>query len=64
MSGVKERLKKTGDEETVGGFAYLAQIAENTPSISNIKTYAQHVRELSGDKGCYGVEYLIKVVTE
>jgi replicative DNA helicase len=24
----------------VGGFAYLAQIAENTPSISNIKTYA------------------------
>jgi replicative DNA helicase len=44
---VKERLKKTGDEETVGGFAYLAQIAENTPSISNIKTYAQHVRELS-----------------
>ncbi|CAC9613294.1 Replicative DNA helicase (DnaB) (EC 3.6.4.12) [uncultured Gammaproteobacteria bacterium] len=44
---VKERLKKTGDDETVGGFAYLAQIAENTPSISNIKTYAQHVRELS-----------------
>jgi hypothetical protein len=26
---VKERLKKTGDEEVVGGFAYLAQIAEN-----------------------------------
>jgi replicative DNA helicase len=30
---VKERLKKTGDEEVVGGFAYLAQIAENTPSV-------------------------------
>lgn len=44
---VKERLKKTGDEETVGGFVYLAQIAENTPSISNIQTYAKHVRELS-----------------
>ncbi|SFV89697.1 Replicative DNA helicase [hydrothermal vent metagenome] len=44
---VKERLKKTGDEETVGGFTYLAQIAESTPSISNIKTYARHVRELS-----------------
>ncbi|WXT99411.1 MAG: Replicative DNA helicase [Catillopecten margaritatus gill symbiont] len=44
---VKERLKKTGDEETVGGFEYLAQIAESTPSIANVKTYAQHVRELS-----------------
>ncbi|SMN15154.1 Replicative DNA helicase [uncultured Candidatus Thioglobus sp.] len=44
---VKERLKKMGDEETVGGFAYLAQIAENTPSVSNIQTYAKHVRELS-----------------
>ncbi len=44
---VKERLKKTGEEESVGGFAYLAQIAENTPSVSNIKTYAKHVRELS-----------------
>jgi replicative DNA helicase len=44
---VKERLKKTGEEDTVGGFAYLAQIAENTPSISNIQTYAKHVRELS-----------------
>jgi len=44
---VKERLKKTGEEESVGGFAYLAQIAENTPSVSNIQTYAKHVRELS-----------------
>ncbi len=44
---VKERLKKTGEEDSVGGFAYLAQIAENTPSISNIQTYAKHVRELS-----------------
>lgn len=44
---VKERLKKTGDEEIVGGFEYLAQIADSTPSIANVKTYAQHVRELS-----------------
>lgn len=44
---VKERLKKTGEEEVVGGFTYLAQIAENTPSVSNIQTYAKHVRELS-----------------
>lgn len=44
---VKEQVKKNNDEETIGGFAYLAQIAENTPSISNIETYAKHVRELS-----------------
>ncbi|HIC40021.1 MAG TPA: replicative DNA helicase [Piscirickettsiaceae bacterium] len=44
---VKEQVKKTNDEETIGGFAYLAQIAENTPSISNIEAYAKHVRELS-----------------
>ncbi len=44
---VKEQVKKTDSEETIGGFIYLAQIAENTPSISNIEAYAKHVRELS-----------------
>ncbi|HIL02900.1 MAG TPA: replicative DNA helicase, partial [Candidatus Thioglobus autotrophicus] len=44
---VKEHVKKNGNEETIGGFVYLAQIAENTPSISNIEAYAKHVRELS-----------------
>ncbi|WP_428095559.1 replicative DNA helicase [Candidatus Thioglobus sp.] len=44
---VKEHVKKTGNEQTIGGFVYLAQIAENTPSISNIEAYAKHVRELS-----------------
>ena len=44
---VKEQLVKTGDEQTIGGFAYLATIADNTPSISNITAYAKHVRELS-----------------
>ena len=44
---VKEQLAKTGDEERIGGFAYLATIAENTPSVDNIKSYATHVRELA-----------------
>ncbi|NYT52099.1 MAG: replicative DNA helicase [Candidatus Vesicomyosocius endoextente] len=44
---VKEQVKKTNSEEIIGGFFYLAQIAENTPSISNIEAYAKHVRELS-----------------
>ncbi len=44
---VKEHVKKAGNEEVIGGFVYLAQIAENTPSVSNIEAYAKHVRELS-----------------
>lgn len=44
---VTEQLKKHGNEESIGGFSYLAGIAENTPSTSNIEAYAQHVRELS-----------------
>ena len=44
---VKEQVIKTHDEDSIGGFTYLAQIADNTPSVSNIETYANHVRELS-----------------
>ena len=44
---VKEQVIKTHDEDSIGGFAYLAQIAENTPSVSNIEAYAKHIRELS-----------------
>ena len=44
---VKEQVIKTHDEDSIGGFTYLAQIADNTPSVFNIETYAKHVRELS-----------------
>ncbi len=44
---VKEQVIKTHSEESIGGFVYLAQIADNTPSVSNIEAYAKHVRELS-----------------
>ena len=44
---VKEQVIKTHDEDSIGGFAYLAQIADNTPTVSNIEAYAKHVRELS-----------------
>jgi len=44
---VKEQVIKTHNEDSIGGFAYLAQIADNTPTVSNIETYAKHVRELS-----------------
>jgi len=44
---VKEQLARTNELDMVGGFEHLASIAENTPSIDNIETYAKHVRELS-----------------
>ncbi len=56
---VKEALKKTEDEKTIGGFNYLAQIAQNTPSISNIHTYAKHVRELSVYRQLIKISYEI-----
>ena len=33
---VKEQVIKTHDEDSIGGFAYLAQIADNTPTLSLI----------------------------
>jgi replicative DNA helicase len=40
-----ETLAKSGELEAVGGAAYLADIASNTPSVANIRAYAQAVRE-------------------
>ncbi|AMO67548.1 MULTISPECIES: replicative DNA helicase [Zhongshania] len=40
-----EELAKAGQLEQVGGAAYLAEIANNTPSVVNIRAYAQAVRE-------------------
>ena len=42
---VSEALKITGDIESVGGLAYLNQLATGTPSAANIRRYAEIVRE-------------------
>ncbi|KFZ30262.1 DNA helicase [Pseudidiomarina salinarum] len=42
---VSETLETTGELQDVGGFAYLGEIAKNTPSAANIRAYAQIVRE-------------------
>ena len=42
---VFESLEKSGDSERVGGLAYLAEIANSTPSAANIRRYAEIVRE-------------------
>ncbi|MEA9445478.1 replicative DNA helicase [Candidatus Fukatsuia symbiotica] len=38
-------LEQKGDLEAVGGFAYLAELSKNTPSVANISAYADIVRE-------------------
>ncbi|AMG30882.1 replicative DNA helicase [Grimontia hollisae] len=42
---LSEHLEKHSQLEDVGGFAYLAELAKNTPSAANIVAYADIVRE-------------------
>lgn len=42
---VSEALEASGELSDVGGFAYIGEIAKNTPSAANINAYAQIVRE-------------------
>jgi len=44
---VFESLEKSGEAEQAGGIAYLAEIANSTPSAANIRRYAEIVRERS-----------------
>ena len=42
---LSEHLETADQLEDVGGFAYLAELAKNTPSAANILAYAEIVRE-------------------
>lgn len=42
---LSESLEQSGELKSVGGFAYLAELSKNTPSIANIYAYAEIVRE-------------------
>lgn len=42
---LSESLEQKGDLDSIGGFAYLAELAKNTPSAANINAYADIVRE-------------------
>ncbi|KMJ54884.1 MULTISPECIES: replicative DNA helicase [Vogesella] len=44
---VSESLDKNAELGSVGGLAYLAMLAQNTPSAANIRRYAEIVRERS-----------------
>ena len=40
-----ETLNNHGELEQIGGFPYLVELAKNTPSTTNIRSYAKAVRE-------------------
>ncbi len=40
-----DKLQAKGVLETVGGLSYISELAEKTPSVSNIKAYAVVIRE-------------------
>lgn len=42
---LSEQLDKEGHLSQVGGLAYLGELVRNTPSVANIKAYAQIIRE-------------------
>ncbi|EGG99407.1 Replicative DNA helicase [gamma proteobacterium IMCC2047] len=44
---LSEALDKVGDLEAVGGLSYLGELARNTPTASNIRAYAEIIRERS-----------------
>lgn len=51
-----DSLESKGLTEQIGGFAYIAQIAKNTPSAANIVAYAASVREAAMER--YGINRL------
>jgi replicative DNA helicase len=52
---ISEHLEKNNQLAGVGGFAYLAEIAKNTPSAANIDAYADIVRERAVVREMIGV---------
>lgn len=57
-----DALEGKGLAEQVGGFAYLAEIAKNTPSAANIVAYAASVREAAMER--YGINRLTQLNRE
>lgn len=50
-----EALERDGKLDDAGGFAYLSELAKNTPSVANIVAYATIVRERAVTRELIGV---------
>ncbi|OCJ30600.1 DnaB-like helicase C-terminal domain-containing protein [Serratia sp. 14-2641] len=58
---VFDSLERKGISETIGGFAYLAELSRYTPSMANIVEYSKIVRDRA--KRRYGIEKLNQMVS-
>lgn len=56
---VSEELEKHGELDEAGGFAYLGELAKNTPSAANVVAYAQIIRERAVTRELIGVAHQI-----
>ncbi len=54
---ISETLERTQELDDVGGAAYLIELAKNTPSAANVKTYATIVRQRSVLRQLIGVAH-------
>ena len=59
---VSETLEKHDQLDAAGGFAYLAELAKNTPSAANVVAYANIIRERAITRELIGVAHNIAEV--
>ncbi|WP_420840066.1 replicative DNA helicase [Alteromonas antoniana] len=59
---VSEQLEKHDDLEDAGGFAYLGELAKNTPSSANVVSYAKIISERAITRELIGVAHEIAEV--
>lgn len=57
-----EQLEKNNLLDEIGGFAYLAELAKNTPSAANVVAYAQIIKERAITRELIGVAHNIAEV--
>ncbi len=56
---VSEDLENLDELEEAGGFAYLGELAKNTPSAANVVAYAQIIKERAVTRELIGVAHTI-----
>ena len=56
---VSESLEAAGELENVGGLAYVSELANSTPTVTNIKAHAEIVRERATVRNLIKVAYEI-----
>jgi replicative DNA helicase len=59
-----ERLERSEQADHVGGLAYLTDLVQNTPSVANVKSYSQIVRDRAIERELVMVANQIKTIVQ